>query len=126
MARQDYLIKAHRPVPRFIVLDQPSQAFFPRDRERGGDLSEMSDTDRDNTRKLYRMMYDVVTQMDGELQIIAFDHADFSDAWFQDSIIETWRDGNALIPREWYATEPESQAELPPARAESGSPLNGA
>ena len=126
LALQGYFIDANRPVPRFIVLDQPSQAFFPRDRERGGDLSEMSDTDRDNTRKLYRMMYDVVTQLDGELQIIAFDHADFADDWFQDSIIETWRDGNALIPREWYATEPESQAALPAARAEAASPQDGA
>lgn len=122
LALQGYFIDANRPVPRFIVFDQPSQAFFPRDRERGGDLSEMSDTDRDNTRKLYRMMYDVVTQLDGELQIIAFDHADFDDGWFQDSIIETWRDGNALIPREWYATEPELQAGLPAARAEAASP----
>ncbi|RAX14851.1 DUF3732 domain-containing protein [Pseudarthrobacter sp. AG30] len=113
LALQDYFIDANRPVPRFIVLDQPSQAFFPRDRHSGGDLAELSDTDRDNTRKLYRMMFDAVTQLDGQLQIIAFDHADFADEWFQESIIETWRDGIALIPRDWYTTEHVTQSALP-------------
>ncbi len=102
LALQDYFIGANRPVPRFIVFDQPSQAFFPRDQTSGGDIAELSDTDRDNTRKLYRMMFDAVAQLDGQLQIIAFDHADFADEWFQDSIIETWRDGTALIPQSWF------------------------
>lgn len=103
LALQEFFIETNRPVPSFIVLDQPSQAFFPRDRESGGDLTELSDTDRENTRKLYRMMFDAVTRLDGQLQIIAFDHADFADDWFQASIIETWRDGTALIPSDWYA-----------------------
>lgn len=104
LSLQNFFIRASRPVPSFIVLDQPSQAFFPRDRETGGDLSELSDTDRDNTRNLYRMLYDEVSSLDGQLQVIAFDHADFVDEpWFQESIVETWRDGRALIPREWYS-----------------------
>lgn len=121
LALQGYFIDAKRPVPRFIVFDQPSQAFFPRDRASGGDLSELSDTDRENTRKLYRMIFDVVTELNGQLQIIALDHADFADEWFQDSIIETWRDGNALIPREWYTIEEESQTALPTVRPEASS-----
>ncbi|MGC0274861.1 DUF3732 domain-containing protein [Pseudactinotalea sp. Z1739] len=112
LALQQYFIAANRPVPRFIVLDQPSQAFFPRDRVSGGDLTELSDTDRDNTRKLYKMMFDVVTEMDGKLQIIAFDHADFTDDWFQNSIVETWRDGGALIPDEWTRTGSTEQSAL--------------
>ncbi len=114
LALQDYFIELKRPVPRFIVFDQPSQAFFPRDRETGGDLTELSDTDRDNTLNLYKMMFDVVAGLDGQLQIIAFDHADFSDQWFKDSIIETWRDGTALIPRHWYLVERSAQPTLPP------------
>jgi len=104
LAIQDYFIDANRPVPRFIILDQPSQAFFPRDRKIGGDLAELSDTDRDNTRKLYKMVFDVVAELHGQLQIIAFDHADFDDDWFQASIIETWRNGVALIPTSWTET----------------------
>lgn len=105
LALQDFFITAGRPVPSFLVVDQPSQAFFPRDRQEGGDLSELSDTDRDNTRKLYKMLYDVTESLHGKLQIIAFDHADFTDdEWFQESIIETWRDGDALIPRGWITS----------------------
>jgi len=48
------------------------------------------------------MLYDVTESLDGKLQVIAFDHADFADdEWFQESIIETWRDGEALIPQSW-------------------------
>ena len=102
LALQDFFIAAGRPVPSFLVLDQPSQAFFPRDRQEGGDLSELSDTDRDNTRKLYKMVHDVTETLGGSLQVIAFDHADFTeDQWFQDSIVETWRNGVALIPQSW-------------------------
>lgn len=102
LALHNYYIEANRPVSRFLVLDQPSQAFFPRDRETGGDLIELSDTDRDNTRKIYKMMFDRVAEHGGKLQIIAFDHADFADEWFQDSVIdEPWRNGAALIPRTW-------------------------
>lgn len=111
LALQGFFIAADRPVPRFIVLDQPSQAFFPRDRQRGGDLTELSDVDRDNTLKLYKMMFDAVAGLDGHLQIIAFDHADFTEDWFKASVIEVWRDGNALIPREWIAKVPESTVE---------------
>ena len=105
-------------MPRLVVFDQPSQAFFPRDRETGGDLTELSDTDRNNTLKLYKMMFDVVAGLGGQLQIIAFDHADFSEPWFQESIIETWRDGAALIPGSWYSTEQGEQLALPPAPAD--------
>lgn len=102
LALQDFFIRHQRPVPRFLVLDQPSQAFFPRDRTTGGDMEELSDTDRENTRRLYRLMFDVVQQLGGALQIIALDHADFEDEWFADSVQQRWRDGEALIPSGWY------------------------
>jgi len=101
LALQEFFIQRGRPVPGFLVLDQASQAFFPRDREAGGDLDELSDTDRKNTKKLYRLMYDAVSEMGGKLQIIALDHADFDDEWFKSSVIERWRGNNALIPYEW-------------------------
>ncbi len=109
LALHDFFIANHRPVPGFIVIDQPSQAFFPRDRETGGELSELTDTDRENTRKLYKLMHDTVQSQEGRLQIIAFDHADFTDDWFRDSVIEIWRSGEALIPRTWIDGEAENQ-----------------
>lgn len=101
LALQDFFIKRERPVPSFVILDQPSQAFFPRDRETGGDLDELTDTDRENTQRLYKLTFDVVQQLAGGLQVIALDHADFEDAWFADSVVERWREGDALIPAAW-------------------------
>lgn len=101
LALQDFFIDRQRPVPSFLVLDQPSQAFFPRDRESGGDLTELNDTDREHTRQLYELTNKVVTELGGQLQVIALDHADFDDDWFADAVVERWRDGEALIPSEW-------------------------
>ena len=100
LALHKFFIENGRPVPRFILIDQPSQAFFPRDRQTGGDLDELTDTDREDTKRLYRLMYDAVEAHQGALQIIALDHADFEESWFQDSVRQRWRD-DALIPQEW-------------------------
>ena len=102
LALQDFFINRERPVPSFVILDQPSQAFFPQDRETGGDLDELTDTDRENTRQLYKLTFDVVQQLGGGLQVIALDHADFEDEWFANSVIQRWRRGEALIPASWY------------------------
>jgi hypothetical protein len=101
LALQDFFIRNSRPVPHFLVLDQPSQAFFPRDRERGGDLDELTDTDREHTRQLYELVHRVVGGLDGRLQVIALDHADFEEEWFADSVVQRWREGEALIPSSW-------------------------
>lgn len=101
LALQRFFIQQRRPVPSFVILDQPSQAFFPRDRETGGDLDELTDTDRENTRRLYKLMFDVVQELGGGLQVIALDHADFDEEWFADSVVQRWRGGEALIPAEW-------------------------
>jgi len=105
LALQRYFILNNRPVPRFILIDQPSQAFFPPDQGFGGDMEQLNDTDREHTKDLYRLMRDEVIAQDGELQVIALDHADFDDQWFQDCVVDRWRDGKALIPVEWYDDE---------------------
>jgi hypothetical protein len=89
--------------------DQPSQAFFPRDREIGGDLDKLTDTDRENTRRLYELTFQVVQELGGALQVIALDHADFEDDWFAGSVVQRWREGEALIPTQWLH-EPVSSA----------------
>ena len=101
LALQTFFATQDRPVPRFLVLDQPTQAFFPRDRVKGGDLDELSDTDRRSARELYELMQQVIDALGGRLQILALDHADFALEWFQTAVVERWRDGRALIPPEW-------------------------
>ena len=74
--------------------------------------------------KLYKLMFDTVRELDGKLQIIAFDHADFTDDWFQESIIETWRGGEALIPHEWSQTTTTEQLALPEGDHENEVPTD--
>jgi hypothetical protein len=113
LALHRFFIGRARPVPRFVLIDQPSQAFFPSDRPSGGDLDELTDTDREHTKDLYQLMYDEVASHSGALQLIVLDHADFSDEWFQASVVQRWRDGEALIPSEWLhpdaATSPSGE-----------------
>ena len=106
LALHSYFIGRDRPVPRFVLIDQPSQAFFPPDRPSGGDLDELGDTDREHTKDLYRLMYDEVAAHNGALQLIVLDHADFGDDWFQASVVQRWREGGALIPSEWLHSDP--------------------
>lgn len=88
----------NRPVPRFLMLDQPTQAFFP---EEIADATEHEDADWDAVRRQFELMRDVVDSLDGSLQVIVCDHANLNDAWFQDSLVENWRQGLALIPAGW-------------------------
>jgi hypothetical protein len=61
----------------------------------------VTDTDRENTRRLYEPTFQVVQQLGGALQVIALDHADFEDEWFANSVVQRWRGGDALIPSDW-------------------------
>jgi hypothetical protein len=98
LALHRWLALENRPVPRFIMFDQPSQAFFP---EEVSDSSQLEDADWEAVRRQFTLLRDVVGDLSGELQIVVCDHANLVDDWFQDSLIGNWRGGLALIPEEW-------------------------
>lgn len=98
-----WFVGRHRPVPRFIFIDQPSQVYFPEDenwqrQESGaGGVGE----DRQKVRSMYRLAYDVVQLLNGQFQVIMTDHANIDEPWFQDCVVERWREGHKLIPSTW-------------------------
>jgi hypothetical protein len=94
-------VERERPVPRFLVVDQPSQAFYPSDASPSADLEGLADADREAVRGIFRLLYDVAERLSPNLQVIVTDHAHLTDSWFQDSIVEEWRDGNSLVPADW-------------------------
>ncbi|MFI5831410.1 DUF3732 domain-containing protein [Streptomyces sp. NPDC051578] len=103
LALHTYLRRHHRPVPSFLALDQPTQAFFP---SKPRDASTVPDADWSTVTEYFRLLHDVAELNEGKLQIIVCDHANLPDDWFQDSVIDNWRpdeDGtrNALIPPDW-------------------------
>jgi hypothetical protein len=86
-----------RPVPAFLLLDQPSKAHYPPDKEII--QSEIEDDDRRAVLRLFRFLWQHAK--DGNFQIIVTDHADEVEDWFQLSIVEKWRGGLKLVPDDW-------------------------
>jgi DNA repair ATPase RecN len=105
-ALHHWFVERRRPVPRFIFIDQPSQVYFPEDenwqrQENGtGGVGE----DRQKVRSMYKLAYDVVQLLGGQFQVIVTDHANINEQWFQDCVVERWREGRKLIPAEWDAS----------------------
>lgn len=110
LALHKYFIEEKCPVPAFLIIDQPSQVYFPpdpADRYRG-DIEKIGDYknkehDIKSLKAMYELIFEVVEKLEGRLQVIITDHANLRDyEAFQRSIIdEEWRDGKALIPLEW-------------------------
>jgi hypothetical protein len=95
-----YFVRHQRPVPRLLMLDQPTQVYYPSDVEqRDGILA--GDDDRAAVRRLFRLMRDVVSDLAPNFQIIVCDHANLPEDWFQKAVRHNWRDGRKLIPDEW-------------------------
>ena len=91
-----------RPVPGFLVFDQPSQAHYPPDAELEGGHENSLDADREAVRKLFRMMHLVSNQIGRGFQLIVLDHAHFDNDWFDADIIQEWRRlDEGLVPIEW-------------------------
>jgi hypothetical protein len=103
LALHTWFAMRQRPVPSFLVLDQPSQAHFSPDVQLpAGTPREKLDADRRAVKRLYGLVLDVVEKLEGRLQVLITDHPDFvDDPRFQAAVIERWRDGLKLIPEDW-------------------------
>jgi hypothetical protein len=90
-----------RPVPGFLILDQPSQAHYPPERDANGALDGLRDEDQQAVLKLFQLIAKAAEELAPELQIIVLDHADLKRDWFDRTVIERWRRGKKLIPDSW-------------------------
>lgn len=100
------------PVPSFLVIDQPSQVYFPSDTykefvEKDGDRDpESRREDLLRTRQIFKAVSHVQQAMPG-LQIIILDHADRNTWGDFEHITEAgnWRGDDALIPPSWINSD---------------------
>ncbi|MCP4371037.1 MAG: DUF3732 domain-containing protein [Deltaproteobacteria bacterium] len=90
-----------RPVPRFLFIDQPSQVYFPEDRDWTQSSEDTPGEDRQAVSRMYQLALKLVKELTPSLQIIMTDHANINEEWFQDCIVERWREGQKLVPPEW-------------------------
>lgn len=86
-----------RPVPRFLFIDEPSQSNF---------LSEDASVDKKKRETkavldIYKLLFKFINDIKPNFQIIITDHADFSDEFFTDNLIDVWGPNNKLVPTKW-------------------------
>jgi hypothetical protein len=97
----EWFIKQSRPVPRILFLDQPSQVYFPSEKDVDGSLKKIKDDDRQAIRRMFKLIFSVVKNLRPDLQVILTEHADIDEPWYQKSIRERWRGGTKLVPQDW-------------------------
>ena len=100
LALHRWFRERNRPVPGVLILDQPSQAHYPPEADEDGKVAALQDADRRAVHDLFELMHDVSAEVKG-FQLIVLDHAHLDDEWFGKSIVEEWRDGEALVPANW-------------------------
>ncbi|MEV0132268.1 DUF3732 domain-containing protein [Dactylosporangium sp. NPDC050688] len=104
VALHEWFVNQHRPVPRFLILDQPSQVYFPPDVK--PDEETLEDDDRQSLGRILRLVLDLVEDFAPQIQVMMMDHADLEEEWFQKSVVHRWRNSDeALIPRDWILEE---------------------
>lgn len=91
----------NRPVPGFIIFDQPSQAHYPPENDAEGSLDFLKDEDQTAVLELFELMSNAAKELAPNLQVIVLDHADLKQDWFRASVVERWRKGEKLVPPSW-------------------------
>lgn len=112
---QFYLAQLHSPVPGFLVVDQPSQVYFPKNLVPRHDEEQdlrLRDEDIDAVRKIFEVLGKVVLKAQGKLQVIVLDHAG-RDVWGEIPGVvglREWRDGVKLVPMKWLEANSDGAA----------------
>lgn len=106
LALHHYASKNNRPIPRFLMIDQPTQVYFPSEQvyKQADGSVDMTELDADMTavRRLFERLRSFTQDEVPGFQIIVTEHANLRDAWFQDSLVEKpWAKPPALVPDEW-------------------------
>jgi Protein of unknown function (DUF3732) len=103
LALHKWFVERNRPVPHFLMIDQPAQYYFPADVRKEADLALLNDEDREAVRRMFRFVFNVVDSLAGKLQVIITEHADIQEDWFQAAVVQRWHGDDKLIPKYWYS-----------------------
>ncbi len=103
LALHKLFVQKERPVPRFLFLDQPTQVYFPSEKEEDmhGSEDALKDEDRQAVRRMFGLIFRVCESLAPHFQIIITDHANLPTGDFQEAIVENWRGDKALVPTDW-------------------------
>lgn len=105
LALHNWFFKKKRPVPQFLFLDQPSQAYFPPDTsaEMVREQTETANPDRQSVIRMFKL----IVEETKNFQVIITEHADIREDWYQVLVRENWWDGKQkLVPVDWIDVKP--------------------
>lgn len=98
--------KSGRPFPHFLMIDQPTQVYFPSEKiykEADGSVQKTeADADLAAVRRLFAWLLNFTQELAPGFQIIVTEHANLRDQWFQEALVEEpWAKPPALVPENW-------------------------
>lgn len=101
LALHQWFVQKARPVPHFLFLDQPSQVYYPAEKDVDGSMFLVSEDDRIAVLKMLQLVFDAVKVVAPGMQVIITEHADINVDWYQAAVVERWRRGLKLVPEDW-------------------------
>ncbi len=96
----------NRPIPRFLLIDQPTQVYFPSEqvyKDADGSVQKTeADADLNAVRRLFELLLKFTQEDVPGFQLIVTEHANLRDQWFQEALVEQpWAKPPALVPEDW-------------------------
>ncbi len=101
-----FAVKNNRPIPQFLLIDQPTQVYFPSEqvyKEADGSIQKTeADSDLTAVRRMFELLLKFTQEDAPGFQLIVTEHANLRDQWFQDALVEQpWTKPPALVPEDW-------------------------
>ncbi len=101
-----FAVQNNRPIPRFLLIDQPTQVYFPSElvyKDADGSVQRTeADADLDAVRRLFELLLKFTQEDAPGFQLIVTEHANLREQWFQDALVEVpWTKPPALVPEHW-------------------------
>lgn len=96
----------NRPIPRFMLIDQPTQVYFPSEqvyKDADGSVQRTeTDADLNAVRRLFELLLKFTQEDVPGFQLIVTEHANLREQWFQEALVEQpWTKPPALVPEDW-------------------------
>jgi hypothetical protein len=106
LALHRFAVSQNKPLPRFLLIDQPTQVYFPSEvsyKAAGGSIEKTEeDADLEAVRRLFEVLYKFAREDAPNFQIIVTEHANLRNPWFQEALVEgPWTKPPALVPEDW-------------------------
>ena len=106
LALHRFAANNRQPMPRFLLIDQPTQVYFPSETVYAAAGGSIEDTEKDADLEAVRRLFELLQrfgQTDAPgFQVIVTEHANLRDEWFQAALVETpWTKPPALVPDDW-------------------------